>query len=352
MGNKQEELKATVLLESYDVVAIIEVWWDESYDWSVTIDGYKLFRRHRQGRRGLYVKERVEVEEMFLKSNQEEVESFWVGIRDRGNKGNLVVGVYYRPPGQGQPADKAFLLQLQEASHSKALVLLGDFNCPDIFWKIFTANLSPHTSQVAEGKNRGYENEEPLIVGKDQVQDLLRTLKVHESMGPEEIHPRVLKELAGHPVEVTEKVCRKEDFPLVEQDQVREQLSKLDIRRSMGPDGILPQVLRELAEVIAGPLSIIFERSWRTGEVPRDWRKANVTAVFKKGKKEDPGNYRPVSLTSIPGKMMERLVLGIISKHMEEKKVIRRSQQGFSKGKSCLTNLIAFYDGMTGWMDR
>ena len=71
-------------------------------------------------------------------------------------------------------------------------------------------------------------------------------------------------------------------------------------------------MLRELAEVIAEPLSIIFERSWTTGEVPEDWRIANVTPVFKKGKKEDPGNYRPVSLTSVPGKVMEQLVLDTI----------------------------------------
>jgi len=63
----------------------------------------------------------------------------------------------------------------------------------------------------------------------------------------------------------------------------------------MGPNGMHPQVLGELADVIAEPLSIIFERSWRTGEVPEDWKKANVTPVFSKGKKEDPENYRPVS---------------------------------------------------------
>ncbi|PKU35728.1 rna-directed dna polymerase from mobile element jockey- hypothetical protein [Limosa lapponica baueri] len=153
-------------------------------------------------------------------------------------------------------------------------------------------------------------------------------------------------------LEESEKVWTKEDFPLVEEDQVKEQLNKLDTRKSMGPDGMHPRVLRELAEVIAEPLSIIFKRSWRTGEVPEDWRKANVIPVFKKSKKEDPGNYRLVSLTSIPGKMMERLVLGIISKHMEEKKAIRSSQHGSTKGKSCLTNLIAFYDGMTGWIDE
>ncbi|KFV44113.1 hypothetical protein N328_10798, partial [Gavia stellata] len=112
------------------------------------------------------------------------------------------------------------------------------------------------------------------------------------------------------------------DFPLIEGDQVRDQLSKLDIRKSMGPDGMHPQVLRELAEVIAGPLSITFERSWTTGKVPENGRKANVTPAFKKDKKKDPRNYRPGSLTSIPEKMMEQLILGVISRHLEEKKVI------------------------------
>ncbi|KFO97224.1 RNA-directed DNA polymerase from mobile element jockey, partial [Calypte anna] len=103
---------------------------------------------------------------------------------------------------------------------------------------------------------------------------------------------------------------------------VRDQLSNLDIHKSMGPDGMHPRVLRELAEVIARPLSIIFSKSWVTGEVPEDWRIANVTPVYKKGKKEDPGNYRPVSLTSIPGKVMEQLVLVTISRHIKDMGVI------------------------------
>ena len=144
MGNKQEELEATVLLESYDLVAITETWWDESHDWSAAIDGYKLFRRDRRGRRGrevaLYVKKWIDCEELSLKNSHEQVESLWVRIRDRGNKGNLVVGVYYRAPDQGEPIDEAFLLQLQEASRSQVLILLGDFNHPDICWKSSTAS--------------------------------------------------------------------------------------------------------------------------------------------------------------------------------------------------------------------
>jgi len=129
---------------------------------------------------------------------------------------------------------------------------------------------------------------------------------------------------------------------------VRDHLSNLDTNKSMGPDGMHPQVMRELADVIAEPLSIIFDRSWRTGEVLEDWRKANVTPIFNKGK-EDPGKYKPVSLTSIAGNMMEQLILEVIIKQVKEKKVIR-SRHGFTKGKSCLTKMIAFYNGMTGWV--
>jgi len=70
--------------------------------------------------------------------------------------------------------------------------------------------------------------------------------------------------------EIREEACRMDDPPLVEEDCVRDCLSNLDVHKSMDPDGIHPRVLRELADVIAEPLSIIFERSWRTGELPED----------------------------------------------------------------------------------
>jgi len=153
---------------------------------------------------------------------------------------------------------------------------------------------------------------------------------------------------ASQTPEVREEACRKEDLPLIETDRMRDHLSKLDTHKSMGPDGMHPQVLRELADVIAKLLSIIFERRWRTGEVPEDWRKASVTPVFKRGKQEDPGwSASPPSLErwwsssswrSSLSKWRKTRLSGVVN--MES-----------SRGKSCLTNLIAFCNGMTGWVD-
>ena len=95
---------------------------------------------------------------------------------------------------------------------------------------------------------------------------------------------------------------------MIHDEMVLNLLRKLNAHKSMGPDELHPRVLRELLNVVVKPLSIILRQSWLTGDVPADWRVANVMLIFTKGRKDDPDSYRPISLTSVPGKVMEWII--------------------------------------------
>jgi len=103
-------------------------------------------------------------------------------------------------------------------------------------------------------------------------------------------------------------------------------------------------VLNETSSVISRPLSIISSASFISGDVPYDWRMANVTPIFRKGSKSDPGNYQPVSLTSCVCKIMKRIIKDRMLEHLMKHHMINDSQHGFLPQRSCLTNLLDFLD--------
>ncbi|KAK4822638.1 hypothetical protein QYF61_018590 [Mycteria americana] len=391
MGNKQEELEAIVQQENYDIVAITETRWDDSHNWSAAMDGCKLFRRERQGRRGggaaLYVRECFGCLE--LNDGDDRVECLWVRIRGKASKADIMVGVCYRPANQDEEAGEIFYRQLGEVSQSLALVLVGDFNLPDACWKYNTGERKQSgrllecveetflTQLVREPSREGAHWTCCLwnkggLVGDAMVGGRLghSDHKMIEFLILEEVRRGVsrtvtsdfqrgdiglLRSLVGdstQPPELENRDGEQNEAPRIQGEMVSDLLHYLDTHRSMGPDGIHPRVLREVVEVLTKPLSILYQQSWLTGEVPVDWRLENVTPIYKKGQKEDPGNYRPVSLTPVLGKVVEQITLSAITWHVQDNEVIRPRQHGFMKGRSCLTNLISFYDKLTCLVDE
>jgi len=98
-------------------------------------------------------------------------------------------------------------------------------------------------------------------------------------------------------------------------------------------------------------LAVILQKSMEEGVVPEDWKLANVCPVFKKGSKAQAVNYRPMNLTSQMCKLFESIIRGAVVDHLEKNHLIKDSQHGFRRGRSCITNLLEFLDKVTRSVD-
>ncbi|KAJ7426168.1 hypothetical protein WISP_18107 [Willisornis vidua] len=192
----------------------------------------------------------------------------------------------------------SILAQELPPSHVEAGFAQGLFGDPECLSYRSQKNLQKFG---AESRNINLVSEQPEVI-KISVDRRKRASK-SSTLDMRRADFRLLRELTKGGPELEDHDC-KNDQLLVDPDIVQDLLLQLYPCQSMGPDGIHPRILKELADVIVKSLSMISELSWESREVPADW-KLNTVAIFKKGKKEDPGNYRPVSLTSMSGKVME-----------------------------------------------
>ena len=129
-------------------------------------------------------------------------------------------------------------------------------------------------------------------------------------------------------------------------DRVQHELKSLDCFKSYGPDGVHPKLLKSLADdsTFVNAVVKLFRKCTDSGKLPKIWKSANLSALFKSGSKTDPLNYRPVSLTCILCKVYEKILRDEILFFVESK--ISPDQHGFVKGKSCLSNLLETMDSV------
>ena len=129
-------------------------------------------------------------------------------------------------------------------------------------------------------------------------------------------------------------------------------LHELNQFKAQGPGLIPPKVLKELSKEIAVPLSKIFNKSLDTGTIPYDWKSAEVTAIFKKGSKSEPGNYRPVSLTCIACKVLECIIGDVIVSHFTDNKLFAACQHGFRRKRSCVSQLLEVMEDLVTMIEN
>ena len=129
-------------------------------------------------------------------------------------------------------------------------------------------------------------------------------------------------------------------------EDVWHHLTTLNPGKSGGPVGCHPHVLCEVKEGVVTPLYLIFKKSLEDGELPKPWKDALVTALHK-GDKHLHSNYRPVSLTSVICKMLERMIKDHLLQYFVRNKFITSRQHGFCPGHSCETQLICVLDDWT-----
>ena len=123
-------------------------------------------------------------------------------------------------------------------------------------------------------------------------------------------------------------------------EDVENILLSLDSSKACGPDLINPRLLKEAARELSSPLSKLFNKSIATNKFPNAWKQANVTPIFKKDDPHTKTNYRPISLLSIVGKVMERCVFKYLHNYILDNNILTEHQSGFTPGDSTINQLL------------
>lgn len=180
----------------------------------------------------------------------------------------------------------------------------------------------------------------------DEIEMAIKLNNYFASVFTEETHSENQPTAPNHSNNVCLNTCD------IQENVILSAINKVKTNKTPGPDKISPRILKEAKNELVKPLSILFNKSLSTRKVPDDWKLANVTPIFKKGDKSQTRNYRPISLTSVVGKLMETVLRDKVVAFLESNNIINESQHGFRNKRSCLTNLLDFFHDIYNLYDN
>ena len=204
-----------------------------------------------------------------------------------------------------------------------------------------------------------YQYVSSKIKTKDGIADLIKedgSLTIDDSEKSETLNKFFSSVFTNESTENSPKLDAKTTETIshveVSVSDMEDALNNLKTCKSPGPDEIHPLILKELSAQLSRPLKILFDKTLEHGIIPSDWKLAEVRPIFKKGKKDNPGNYRPVSLTSIICKIFEGFIKNALCKHLTENNLLSDHQFGFCSGRSCTTQLLVTLDSWMNSLDK
>lgn len=142
-------------------------------------------------------------------------------------------------------------------------------------------------------------------------------------------------------------------FITINEQDVQDQIQTLNVSKPGGPDELMPRLIKCSGKSLIKPLTHMYNRSLILGQVPQQWKMAHVSAIFKgKGDEHDPTNYRPISVTSCLGKILEKIIFKYLYNYLQEYEILTKYQSGFRPRDSTVNQLLEIYNIIIENLDK
>ena len=379
--NKKNELNIMVDDIKAHIIGITESWANKDItNAELGLEGYVMFRKDRIGRRGggvlLYIKDTIPAYEVQLQEEADCNEAIWCNLVTGHTA--VIIGVVYRCPNITKQNNEKIHNAINEVSKGDCIIM-GDFNHGNIKWDTLQSTGVEDSTFLCLVQDNFLTQHvfEPtraarvLDIVLSSQKEFVDNVEIQEPLGSSD-HNQLHFNINIKSDKTKVKQCRR-DFRKGNYREIRKNLAHIDWDGKMKN-----KTATECWDILRGELDTaidsyvpmkkpgkrskkkhlskeafrnVFNMSLQEGIVPVEWKEANIIPLFKKGSRNKSVNYRPVSLTSVICKLLETIIRDHMMDFLVKHKLINTSQHGFLKARSCLTNLLCFFEEITKWVD-